>query len=54
MFGNIWVVLLVIGGGYFVYRWYQGLEPAAQLDFQTAMLQDSASLSIPARSRRTR
>lgn len=48
MFGNIWVLLLVVGGGYFVYRWYQGLEPAAQLDFQAAMLQDSARYLAPA------
>ncbi len=44
---NIWLLLLLLFGGYFAYRWYQGLESGAQLDFQTAMLQDSARYLSP-------
>jgi hypothetical protein len=42
MFGSPWVLLLLIVGGFFLYRYYQNLEPAAQGDFQASMLQDSA------------
>jgi hypothetical protein len=42
MFGNPWILLLLIVGAFFAYRYYQNLEPAAQSDFQSAMLQDSA------------
>jgi hypothetical protein len=47
MFGNFWFLLIVIVGGYFAYRWYQGLETSAQSDFQSALLQDSARYLSP-------
>jgi hypothetical protein len=47
MFGNPWILLLLIVGGFFVYRYYQNLEPAAQLDFHSGMLQDSARYLSP-------
>lgn len=47
MFGNFWVVLALLAGGYFALRWYQGLETSAQGNFQSALLEDSARYLSP-------
>ena len=49
---NIWLLLLLGAAAFFIYRHYQGIEPAAQSDFQSAMLQDTARYLGPLVGRR--